>query len=97
MLASTLAALTASNSGAISPTSALASVFGHNILGGLNLSNSSFLNKEQRPRMVPISTNNSISSNELLSMNAAMEKPEQKPKGCKIEDIIKRIRDKKNS
>jgi len=98
VLASTLAALTSSNSGGISPASALASVFGHDVLGGLNFSSSAFqLTKEQPQSMKPIHTKNSITSNEHIPITSPIERNDQKPKGGKIEDIIKRIRDKKNS
>ena len=104
MLASTLAALTSSSSGMISPATALASVFGQDVLGaigGLDLSKSAFNSSQQlltNTMIVP--TNSSVTntkSPDAIPKIALVEGPDTKPKGGKIEDIIKRIRDKKSS
>ena len=104
MLASTLAALTSSSSGMISPATALASVFGQDVLGaigGLDLSKSAFNSSKQLvTNTLTAPTKSSVTntkSPEAQRKIALAEEPDTKPKGGKIEDIIKRIRDKKNS
>ena len=104
MLASTLAALTSSSSGMISPATALASVFGQDVLGaigGLDLSKSAFNSSQQLvTNTMTAPTNSSVTntkSPETQRKIALAEEPDTKPKGGKIEDIIKRIRDKKSS
>ena len=104
MLASTLAALTSSSSGMISPATALASVFGQDVLGaigGLDLSKSAFNSSQQLvTNTMTAPTKSSVTntkSPEAQRKIALAEEPDTKPKGGKIEDIIKRIRDKKNS
>ena len=97
MLVSTLAAITASTSAGMSPASALASVFGHDRLGnigGLGLATSQFqLTNEQPASLLPVTTPNSVAENTPLHRDVSLGRPERK--GGKIEDIIKRIRDKK--
>ena len=102
MLASTLAAFTVSTSGSLSPDSALASVFGQELLGnlgGMNLSTSGLHStKKKSPSVLPVTDiNNRSSRNESLHNSIPHEQPGRKSKGGKIEDIIKRIRDKKNN
>lgn len=104
MPVSTLAAITASTSGGLSAASAFASVFGQDILGTINRANSSKtalnLSKGYSPNipsmetLIPRSTSHST-IDESLNKSFSVEKTERKPKGGKIEDIIKRIRDKK--
>ena len=102
MLASTLAALTSSSSGMISPATALASVFGQDVLGaigGLDLSKSAFNSSQQLvTNTMTVPTKSSVTNTKSPEAKIALaEEPDTKPKGGKIEDIIKRIRDKKNS
>ena len=100
MLASTLAAITASTSGGLSAASAFASVFGQDILGTMNGANSTKsptnLSKGYSATLTP---NLSSYSHDTESLNqpSSSDKADQKPKGGKIEDIIKRIRDKKTN
>ena len=98
MLASTLAAITASTSGGLSAASAFASVFGQDLLGNIDRSKSTNtalnLSKEYSRNVLP-STSNYSPKNESLNESSSIEKTEKKPKGGKIEDIIKKIRDKK--
>lgn len=103
MLASTLAAFSVSTSESLSPDSALASVFGQELLGnlgGMNFSSSALHStKEKSPNVLSITDINSISSRDESQHNSdPIEQPGRKPKGGKgLEDIIKRIRDKKNN
>ena len=100
MLASTLAAITASTSGGLSAASAFASVFGQDLLGNIDRTKSSKmalnLTKEYSGTLLPNPSSYSP-GNESLNESSSMEKTEKKPKGGKIEDIIKRIRDKKKN
>ena len=102
MLASTLAAFSVSTSGTLSPDSAIASVFGQELLGnlgGINLSSSALHStNDKSPTVLPATdVNNRSSRNESLNTSVSIEQSGRKPKGGKIEDIIKRIRDKKNN
>ena len=98
MLASTLAAITASTSGGLSAASAFASVFGQDILGTINKANAPKtplnLSKGYSASMIPNISSHSP-GNESLNQSSSML--DQKPKGGKIEDIIKRIRNKKSN
>lgn len=97
MLASTLAAITASTSAGMPSASALVSVFGAGVLGSIGLDPGSLYHqssKEPTVNRMPL-TSNAVTENKVSHKNVREGRQERKGKGGKIEDIIKRIRDKK--
>ena len=99
VLASTLAAISASTSTGMCTTSALASIFSHGgigNIGGLDLSSGQFhISPEPSASLFPSLLTNSIAGNIPFQNNVPQKRLERKGRGGKIEDIIKRIRDKK--
>ena len=97
MLASTLAAITASTSADMSSASALVSVFGAGVLESIGLYPGSLYDQSSKVQTVSRTphTSNALTDNKFAQKNVRERRQERKDKGGKIEDIIKRIRDKK--
>ena len=96
MLASTLAAISASTSANMSSASALVSVFGAGVLESIGLYPGSFYDQSSKETVSRAPhTSNALTENKFGQKNVRESRQERKDKGGKIEDIIKRIRDKK--